>query len=96
MPKVAAQNYQGLTHGIPLAWVNVFGGMWTLTLDGDTSMRGKEADDWVAYSQITLKHETPHQKAWLIDRHNAIIGAAVQRTESQIINKNLRINSQTV
>ena len=62
-----------------LSWVNAFGAMKTLTLDGETGMRGKDVDDWAMYNQITLKYKAPHQKAWLVERHNALIRSALQR-----------------
>ena len=70
--------------------------MQTLTLDGETGMRGKDVDDWAMYNQITLKYKAPHQKAWLVERHNALIRAALQRAEAQVIKESLCISFTTV
>ena len=51
--KSQSKSTRDLLDGISLAWVNVFGGVHTLTLDGETGMRGKEVDDWAMYNQIT-------------------------------------------
>ena len=59
-------------------------------------MRGKEGDDWAMCSQVTMEYETPHQKAWLVERHNALIRSAVQRAEAQVIKKSLCISFTTV
>lgn len=63
------------------ARVNVFWGMNTLTLDGGSGVKGKEVDDWAMYNQITIKYNSPMQKAWLVERHNALIrgGGSVPR-----------------
>ena len=94
--KSQSKTTKDLLDGISLAWVNVFGGMQTLTLDGETGMRGKDVDDWAMYNQITLKYKAPHQKAWLVERHNALIRAALQRAECQVIKESLCISFSTV
>ena len=81
---------------ISLAWVNVFGGMETLTLDGEIGMRGKDVDDWAMHNQIILKCKAPHQKAWLVERQNALIRAGLRRAEAQVIQESLCISFQTV
>ena len=63
------------------SWIDVFGPMKVLTLDGETGMRGKEVDDFAMYNQTTMKYKSPHQKAWLVERHNALIRSALHRAE---------------
>ena len=94
--KIASKSVKDLLDGISLAWVNVFGGMQTLTLDGEIGMRGKDVDDWAMYNQVTLKYKAPHQKAWLVERHNALIRAALQRAEAQVIKESRCISFTTV
>ena len=85
-----------LLGGISLAWVNVSGGMTTLVLDGEIGMRGEHVDDVTMYNQIALKHKAPHQKAWLVERHDALIRSALQRAESQVIKERLCISPTIV
>ena len=80
--KPQSKTTKDLLNKISLACVDVFGGMNTLTLDGETGMRGKDVDDWATYNEITLKYKAPHQKAWLVKRHNALTKATLQRAES--------------
>ena len=61
-------------------------------LDCEIGMKGKEADDWAMYNQITVKYEAPHQKAWSVERHKALIRSALQCAESQGIKESLRVN----
>ena len=55
-------------------------------------MRAKEVDDRAMYNQVTLKFKVPHQKLWLVSRHDALIRSALQRAESQCIKESLCIN----
>ena len=81
---------QDLLDCISGSWVDVFGNMKTLTLDQETGMRGKEVDDWAMYNQIAMKYKAPpHQKAWLVERHNALIRNALQKAETQVISESL-------
>ena len=48
-------------------------------------MKGKEVDDWAMYNQVTMKYKSPRQKAWLVERHNALIRSALHRSEAQVI-----------
>lgn len=77
---------------ISIAWGNVFGNMQTLTLDGETGMRGKEVDDYATCSQISMKYMPPYQNALLVERHNALIRSALQRAEAQVIKESLCIS----
>ena len=90
--KSQSKSTRDLLDGISLAWVNVFGGVQTLILDGETGMRGRAVDAWAIYNQITLKYKAPHQKAWLVERHDALIRSAVQRAESQVIKESFCIS----
>lgn len=81
---------------ISIAWVNVFGGMKVLTLDGETGTRRNDIDHWARYNQIALKFEAPHQKAWLVERHDALIRSASQRAESHVIKESLCVSFGTI
>ena len=70
---------------ISIAWINAFVGMNVLTLDGETVMRSKDVDDLAMYHQVISKYKAPHQKAWLVERHNALIRQGLQRAETQVI-----------
>ena len=70
--------------------------MKTLTLDGQSWMRAKEIDDGPMYTQVTLKLKAPHQKAWLVDRRDALIRFALQRAGSQVFKESLCISFVTV
>ena len=59
-------------------------------------MRGNEVDDWAMYSQITMQHTAPHQKAWMVERHNALIRSALQRADAQVTKESLHISFNTV
>ena len=52
-----------LLNCISNGWVSVFGNMQTLTLDGESGMKGKEVDAWAMCNQITMKCKSPRQKA---------------------------------
>ena len=70
--------------------------MYILTLDGEIGMMAKDVDDWATYSQVTLQYKAPYQKAWLVERHNVLIRAALQRAGSQVIEESLCISFHTV
>lgn len=55
-------------------------------------MGGKEVDDWAMYNQISMKHEAPHQKASLVERHNVLIRPALQRAEAQCVKGSLCVS----
>ena len=78
-----------LLERIALAWLDVFGGMEALTLDGETRTRGKEVDDWAMYSQIALKYNVPHQTVWFVERHNAFVRSVLQRAGCQAMTASL-------
>ena len=75
----------GLFDCMPVAWVNVFGGMQVLSLDGETGVGSTQAGAWVTCSQATLKHKTPHQQAWLVERHDALMRSALRFAEAQVM-----------
>ena len=54
-------------------------------LDEETGVRSEEGDARAMYNQVALKHEAPHQNAWLVEPHNALIRSALQRAEAQVI-----------
>ena len=81
-----------LLNCISNGWVGVFGNMLTLTLDGESGMKGKEVDDWAMYNQITMTYKSPRQKAWLVERHNALIRSALHRAETQVIKESLCVS----
>ena len=85
--KSRSTTIRDLSDSMSIAWINAFGNMTVLTLDGDSGMRGKEADAWAMCSQLALKYKAPHRKAWLVERHNAVIRSALQTAESQVINE---------
>ena len=58
--------------------------MGALIFDGEIGMRGEEVDDWTMYNQITMKYKAPHQKAWLVERHNALICSVLQRAGAEV------------
>ena len=60
--------------------------------DGETGMRGKQVDGWAMYNQIAMTHEAPHEKAWLVEMHNALVRSALQRAESQVIKEPLCVS----
>ena len=71
--------------------------MNVLTLDGDTGMKkGRGVDDWAMQSQLFTCYESPRQKAWLVERHNAILGAGQLRTETQMRKESTAASSSTV
>ena len=73
-------------------WVNIFVAPKTLILDGESWMRGKDVDDWAMYRHTALKFKAPHQKAWLVERHNALIRSALQRVEAQVLKESLCVS----
>ena len=54
------------------------------------------ADGWAMFSQTAMKHKALHQKAWLLEMHNAFIGSALQRAEAQVIKESLCTSFDTV
>lgn len=91
-----ARSTTDLLDCISNSWIMVFGSMRTLTLDGGSGMRAKDVDDWAMYNHVALKRKAPHQKAWLVERHNALIRSALQRAESQAIKESLRASFVTL
>lgn len=74
----------------------IWGGMKALILDGEIGMRGKDVDNGAVCDQIAMKYKTPHQKAWLVEIHNALVRSALQRAEVQAINGSLCISFNAV
>ena len=87
---------RGLLGCMSVSWINVFGGMKTSNIDGETGMKGKEVDDWCMCGQVAIKHKAPHQKAWLVERHDAPIRSTFQRAGSQVARKLLCVSSTSV
>ena len=67
-----------------------------LTLDGETGMRAKEADEWAMFNQVSPKYKAPHQTIWTVERPNALIRSALQRCESQVLKESLVASFATV
>ena len=59
-------------------------------------MRGKDVDDWAMENQTTLKFKAPHQKAWLVERHNALLRSALHKAETQALKESLCVSFTTV
>ena len=93
---VRSKTTKDLLSAISSSWVSIFGNMQVLTLDGEIGMRGKDVDDWAMYNQVTLKYKAPHQKAWLVERHNALIRSALQRAETQVTKESLCVSFNVV
>ena len=73
-----------LTTAISSLWISIYGPMHRLTLDEETTMRGRAATDWAVQNQVTLNFKAPRQKAWLVERHNEILRQELHRTELQL------------
>lgn len=65
-------------------------------MDGESCVRSKKVDHWATCNQVTFKYSAPHQKAWLVERHNALICSALQRAEVLVITESLCVSSITV
>lgn len=78
-----------LPDGISTTWIAVYGPMSVLTLDQESSLRGKAADDWAIQNQATLYYNAPRLKAWLVERHNEILRQGLHRAEQQILKESL-------
>lgn len=91
-----SRSTRDLSDRMSVTWVNVFGNMKVLTLDGETGVRPKEVDDSAMYNQDASKHEAFHKTAWLVERHNAPIVSALQRADSQVIGDLLWVSFVTV
>ena len=66
--------------------------MEVATMDGETGMRSKEVHDWAMSNQVPSTHKARHQKARLVERHNAFIGSALNGAESQVSKESLRMS----
>ena len=93
---VTGKTEEALTSAISACWINVFGPMQRLTLDEETGMRGRVAQDWAVYCGVTLHFKAPRQKAWLVERHNEILRQALHRTETQVKQESLISSFQWV
>lgn len=74
---------------ISAIWISIHGPMKVLTMDQESSMRGKCVDDLAIAKQITLHYKAPRQKAWLVERHNEILRQALHKVETQIQRESL-------
>ena len=59
-------------------------------------MRATDVGGWAMYNQVALKWKAPHQNAWLVERHNALIRSALQRAEFQALKESLCASFVTV
>ena len=59
-------------------------------------MRSKEVVDWAMCSHIASKYKALHQKAWLVERNNALFRSALQRAERRAPTESLCIGFVTV
>ena len=85
-----------LLSAITQHWVSIFGPMRVLTLDGETAMRTRTAADWADVHHIELNFKAPHQKAWVVERHNELVRDALHKTESQLIKEGITIPFEQV
>ena len=85
-----------LLEGISAIWISIHGPMKVLTLDQESSMRGKGVDDWAIANGITLHYKAPRQKAWLVERHNEILRQSLHRVETQMMKESLVCTFKTV
>lgn len=64
--------------------------MEALTPDCEARMEnGRDDHDCATQSQPTTNYKAPRQTVWFIERHNATITTGLQRTEPQMMTKNL-------
>lgn len=85
MHDVSNLQNQGSATCIATAWVDGSGDMTVFVLYCEIGMRAEEVEDRVMHSQVALAYQSPHQKAWPVQRHNASIISALQRVEAQEI-----------
>ena len=74
-----------LLNGISAIWISIWGSMKVLTLDQESSMRGKGVDDRAIRNNTILHYKAPRQKAWLVERHNEILRQSLHRFETQML-----------
>ena len=65
-------------------------------MDVESGMKGQCAMDWAAAHGIHLKFKAPRQKAWIVERHNALIRNGAHRTEQQLIKEEVRCTFEQV
>ena len=80
-----------LTTGISTLWIAIFGAMQTLMLDEETAMRGQCVMDWASANGIHIKFKAPRQKAWIVERGNALIRDGLHTTESQLLQEGITV-----
>eukprot|EP00971_Amphidinium_carterae_P017164 338706-Amphidinium_carterae.1 len=66
-----------MIHGAPQA----------LVVDSETAMSSQYTAEWAEYQNIQLHVKPPHAEAWIIERHNGLLRAALHRTEAQVIDE---------
>ena len=88
---VNSKHAQTLLSAISNMWLKTFGPMDVLTLDNESGMKTDAAGDWASANRVELKYKAPRQKAWIVERHNAIVRETLQKTESQLVRDNIKL-----
>ena len=73
-----------LCRGISKSWIPTHGLVKVLVQDGEIGMRSAVTADWAGANSIQLKFKPSEVKAWVAERHQALLRDAAHAVESQL------------
>eukprot|EP00971_Amphidinium_carterae_P096853 1917235-Amphidinium_carterae.1 len=77
-------------------WIMIHGAPQSLVVDSETAMSSQYTAEWAEFQNIQLHVKPPHAEAWIIERHNGLLRAALHKAESQVIDEGRKISFEDV
>ena len=70
--------------------------MRTMVYDGEKGLSSNTATTWGSTNSVHMRQKPPRQKAWLVERNNEIIRAALHKVETQLLLEGLDVAFEQV
>ena len=65
-------------------WIQLYGPPELMIWDGERAMILTEAMQWASRQKLQLIQRTKHKKAWVVERHNAILRNACHTCQTKL------------
>eukprot|EP00971_Amphidinium_carterae_P328596 6460551-Amphidinium_carterae.4 len=93
---LASKGDRDICSSISSHWIMIHGAPRTLVVDSETAMSSQYTAEWAEFQNIQLHVKPPHAEAWVIERHNGLLRAALHRAESQVIDEGRKVSFEDV
>eukprot|EP00971_Amphidinium_carterae_P149201 2958405-Amphidinium_carterae.3 len=74
----------------------IFGSPEVITMDGERGLHSLYVADWAEANNVQMRFRAPHQHAWIVERHNAVLRTSLHRMESQCQDEGRRPHLSTI